>query len=226
MWDVISKWLYKYIAKKGKSKGYKVASEHLEFFLRGSDPNRKNVYDVSTKWLMTFSEITDAVEVNNQRATSEIQKFYKKTGCKGTCQYVDHWVKQIEVFDDNELYYASGDSALYSKYDLRINIEDRYGCVAKVSGNAYHLWYDVYDWHAGLSVKIEGIEISDDHGVALQKSGQGRAFTMTASWTEKVEGTYDISTSRFDLKWNEADPHTLTKDTIKNTKKIWVQSQK
>jgi hypothetical protein len=183
---------YQRMIKNARKKGYKVAADNLERFLKGIGGVKK----IPVNWLRGFSAVTDADRVNQKRFEKSLtEKAYKLKDEKSEA-FHDYGDRKLTASSFTELYYASGTSTLRSTGTFKLT---RKGKVITIKGSVDHHWWDKYDWHAGLAAYIPGYgTISDSDALLLQKHRGAAPFDMEAYWKQSVIGTVEIIEWWFD----------------------------
>lgn len=183
---------YQDMIKDARKKGYNVAADNLERFLKGTGSVKK----ISSKWLRGFSSVTDAERVNQKRFEKSLTKKAYKLKDGESDSFSDYWDRKLTASTFVELFYASGTSTIRSTGTFKLT---RKGKVITIEGSVAHHWWDKYDWHAGLAAYVPGYgSISDSDALLLQKHRGAAPFDMESDWKQSVTGKVEIVDWWFD----------------------------
>ena len=143
-----------------------------------------------------FSSVTAAENENIKRFEDSLKDEAKTLAIGQTVSFYDYWDKEVTANIFSELYYASGTFTITSYGQFTLKRSNR--CVF-ITGTVDHLWWDKYDWHAGLRAYIPGFGwINDADALALENAGRAKKFFMTSEWFQNGEGIYTIHKYWFD----------------------------
>lgn len=148
------------------------------------------------KWLRKFKSVQKAESTNKDRFVKTLKKEASNLS-SGKKTILDWWDSQQSASVFTELYYASGTFTItsYGEFELSCAKDGK----VKIKGSVDHYWWDPYDWHAGLGASIPGHGyISDKDALALQNAGRADSFLMESTWSESLDGTYEVKKFWFD----------------------------
>jgi len=178
--------------KSARDKGYNVAADNLQRFLDGSGGTKT----IDVKWLRSFSAVTGAERVNQERFETSLTELAYKLKDGETRSFSDYWDRKLTASTLTELFYASGTSTITSSGTFSLI---RKGDTISILGAVEHHWWDPYDWHAGLTAFIPGFGvISDEDALLLQRHRGSRGFMMETKWKQTVSGRIVIRHGWFD----------------------------
>jgi hypothetical protein len=198
---------YNVMIKQAREAKYNVAADNLQHFLDGKGGLRK----IPVKWLLSFPEIRNGEEKNEDRFESTINNRGESLGVIAlrlkdgeTQSFTDHWDVLVKGDIETELYYASGSSTITSTGNFTLT---RSGDVVTVVGSVKHNWWDIYDWHPGLTAYVPGMgEISDEDAILLIQNKGAKEFRMEADWTRILEGKVGIKGDEITPKYEWKGP--------------------
>ena len=190
---------YRSMITDANSRGYTVAADNLEYWLRGTGGTKV----LSVSWLRSFSSLLAAERVNEGRFETQLNDAANLMHAGSSRTLSDHWDRQFAASPFEELYYASGTSTITSTGTFSLAMT---GSTVSMHGDVQHHWHDPYDWHAGLSAYIPGHgSISDSDALVLERCRGARSYMMEADWTRHFTGSIDVGTI-----WNSHLGYTWT----------------
>ena len=162
------------------------AAANIDYFLSAAG----GIREMPINWLLSYDIIQDAVDDNFQvpdRFIDRINQRISSLANGGTMRYVDnfHRKKTASSLFDPDLYYASGTFSVESVINVDIN-KDSSGQVS-VIGVVTNRFYDLYDWHPGLTAWVPGFgSVEDAEGECLRSQGKAANFLQQTTWTNPV----------------------------------------
>ncbi len=177
---------YRAMVEKAREDGYDVAANNLEHFLAGSGTKRT----LSVDWLRGFSSLLEAERTNQERFEDQLEDTAEAMNHGDRRSLSDYWDRKFTASRFEELYYASGTSTIRSTGNFTL---ERIENVVNLHGTVNHHWFDIYDWHAGLSAYVPGFgSISDQDALILQQCRGAKSFDMEADWRQRLSGTIEV----------------------------------
>jgi len=192
--------MYRMIIFVGRIKGLHMAAENLLHFLKGSGARRY----LDASYLKSFKSVQETVLINYERykaafvkKTQEMSKdkifYFKNYPEEGHRAYEPfdkpHYYegKEADQYSEPDLFYGSGTFNIATFCDIAIAKDDDGKFYA--TGKMLNIFWDKYDWHKGLDVKIKilgeiALIIPDEYAIALVEAGRAAEFEMQSSWTE------------------------------------------
>ena len=188
---------YQDIIRTGRSLKMDMAADNLADWLNGSISEK----EIPASWLINFSEVTDAIQTNNERFENSFAKKAAAIDDAKAESFQDYWEKTTTAWATNELYYASGNFTVTSRGKFQLS---RKGDTVSISGTVEHHWWDPYDWHAGLAAFVPGFgSVSDEDALKLEAAGYGKSYGMFCFFMQESRGTFDVSQKTLKYRFGE-----------------------